>query len=97
MAGSLTGVGKELAKNNLDFVGVQEMGWNMDTCVTDPADDIAFLYGNGHDNHDLGTGFFVHKGIISSLEVGVWSRMPFIMLRDYWCDIIVLNMHAPTG
>jgi hypothetical protein len=66
MAGSLSGVGKELAKNKLDFLGVQEIEWDMDPCGTDPADDFTFLYGNGHDNHDLGTGFFVHKGIISS-------------------------------
>lgn len=69
MARSLAGVGKGLAKNKLDFDGVQEVGWDMDMCSTDPADDFTFLYGNGHDDHVLETGFFVHKGIISSQEV----------------------------
>jgi hypothetical protein len=23
--------------------------------------------------------------------------MPYIILRGCWCDIIVLNVHAPTG
>lgn len=66
MAHSLAGVGKELAKDKLDFDGVQEVGWDMDMCGTDPADDFTFLYGNGRDGHVLGTGFYVHKGIISS-------------------------------
>jgi hypothetical protein len=22
--------------------------------------------------------------------------MPYIILRDRWCDIIVMNVHAPT-
>jgi exonuclease III len=25
------------------------------------------------------------------------DRMPYIILRDRWCNIIVLNVHAPTG
>jgi hypothetical protein len=26
----------------------------------------------------------------------VSDRMPYIILRGRWCDIIVLNVHAPT-
>jgi hypothetical protein len=44
-----------------------------------------------------GTGFFVHKGIISAIRrVGsVSDRMSNIVLRGCWCNIIVLNVHAP--
>jgi hypothetical protein len=66
MAGSLTRVGKELAKSKLDLVGVQKIGRDRDEGGYDPAGNFTFLNGTGHDNHDLGTGFFVHKGILSS-------------------------------
>jgi hypothetical protein len=48
-------------------------------------------------NHELGTGFFVHKRIMSAVkrvEFGS-DRMSYIILRGCWCDI-VLNVRAPT-
>jgi hypothetical protein len=44
----------------------------------------------------LGTGFYLHKGIISATE-RVEFVMSYIILRGRWCDIIVLNVHAPTA
>jgi hypothetical protein len=46
----------------------------------------------------LGTGFFVHKGIISAVKKVefVGDRMPYIILRGRWFHIIVVNVHAPT-
>jgi hypothetical protein len=40
----------------------------------------------------------VHKRIISAdkrVEF-ISDKMPYIILRGYWCHIIVLNVHAPT-
>jgi hypothetical protein len=40
----------------------------------------------------------VHKRIISAVKrvEFVSDRMSYIILRGRWCDIIALNVHAPT-
>jgi hypothetical protein len=46
------------------------------------------------------SGFFIHKRIISAIKkVDFGSdRMSYenIIIRGHWCDVIVLNVHAPT-
>jgi exonuclease III len=94
--GSLRVVAGEISKYKLDLVGVQEVRWHGGG--TEPAGEYIFFYGNGDKNHDLGTGFFVHKRIISAVKrvEFVSNRLSYIILRGRRCDIIVLNVHAPT-
>jgi hypothetical protein len=49
----------ELARYKLDLVGVQEVRW--DKTETIRAGNYTLFYGKGNDNHNLGTGFFVHQ------------------------------------
>jgi exonuclease III len=88
-------VARELGKCKLDLVGVQDV--RMEKGGTERAQDYTFFYGQGNGDHQLGTGFFVHKRIVSA--VGrvefVIDRMSYIILRGRWCNIIVLNVHAP--
>jgi len=91
---SLKTIASKLAKYNLDLVAVQEVRWLEGS--SQPPDDYTFFYGNGNDNHHLGTSFTVRKGITSAVKrvEFIGDRVSYITLRSH--DIIVLNMHATT-
>jgi hypothetical protein len=59
-------VARELAKYKLDLVGVQEVRWDKEGTVR--AGKYTFCYGKEQENHQLGTGFFVHQGIVSAIK-----------------------------
>ena len=46
----------------------------------------------------MGKGFFVHHIIVSTVKrvEFVRDRVLYIVLRSPWCNIIVLNVHAPS-
>jgi len=62
------------------------------------ARDYNFFYGKGNENNQLGKGLFVHHRIISAVKTVefVSSRVSYIVLRGCWCNIIILNVHAPS-
>jgi hypothetical protein len=93
--GSLKTVARELGECKLDLVGVPVVRWEKGG--TEWAEDYTFVYGQGNGDHRLGTGFLVHNIIISAASrvEFVSDRMSYIILRGCWCNIIVLNVHAP--
>jgi hypothetical protein len=50
---------------------------------TESAGRYTFFYGNANEDHELGTGFFIHKGILSAIKLAelVSDSMPYIILR----------------
>jgi hypothetical protein len=69
-AGLLRTVAEEIWKYKLDLVGVQEVRWDRND--TEPADEYTnmhtFFYGKRNEKHELVTGSFVHKRIISAVK-----------------------------
>ena len=59
---------------------------------------IIFFYGKRDENHQLGTGFFVHHIKVPSVKrvEFVGDRGSYKVLRGRWYNIIVLNVHSPS-
>jgi exonuclease III len=87
--GLLKTVVRELGKCKLDLVGVQEVRWEKGGI--ERAEDYTFFYGQGNGDHQLGTGFFVHKRIVPAVRRAEFSsdRMSYIILKrslvQYYC------------
>jgi hypothetical protein len=58
---------------------------------------VALKGQEGNEDYQLGTGFVVHKEIISAVRrvEFIGERMSYTKLRDPWCNITALNVHAP--
>jgi hypothetical protein len=67
-------VARELGKYKLDLVGVEKVRWEKGGA--ERAEDCTYFYGQRNGDHQLGTGFFVHKRILSAFK-----RVEFISDR----------------
>jgi len=61
--GSLRAAVRELVRYKLDLEGVEEVRWEKGCLVR--AGDYDIFFGKGHENHQLGTGFYVHDRRVS--------------------------------
>jgi len=95
-AGSLKAAARELVRYKLDIVGVQEVRWDKEGTVR--AEDYDCFYWKENENHQLGTGFFVHRRLVSAVKrvEFVSGRLSYIVLKGRWHNIIVVNVHATS-
>ena len=70
----LKAAARELGRYKLDVVRVQEVRWDKGGTVR--SRDYDFFYGKGNENHQLGTGFFVH-----CIKVSAVKRVEFVSDR----------------
>jgi len=77
-------------------VGVQEVRWDKGGTVREG--DYDYFYRKGNENHQLGTGYFVHRRRVSAVKTVefVSDRLSYIVLRGRWSNIILVNVHATT-
>jgi exonuclease III len=94
ISGSLTAAARELVRYELDLVDIQGVRWEKRGTVK--AGDYIFFYGKVRENHQFGTGIFVHHRIISVVTrvYFVSDGLSYIVLRGGSCNII--NVHAPS-
>jgi len=80
-AGSLTAAVRELEGYKVDLMGVQEVRLGKGSTVR--AGGCNFFYGKGNEHHQLGTGFFVHHGVVSAVKrvEFISDRLSYIVLR----------------
>jgi hypothetical protein len=92
--GSLKTVKRELGKYKLDLVAIQEVRWEKGHWTGRRF--YIFLW-TGQWRSSARDRFFVHKRIVSAVRrvEFISDRMSYIILRGCWCNIIVLNVHAP--
>jgi hypothetical protein len=82
-ADSFNAVSKELSRYKVDLVRVQEVRWERDG--TESAGEYTFFYGNGNENYESCTGFFLYKRIISAVK-------SIVLVRDRILDIILRGL-----
>jgi hypothetical protein len=94
-ADSLTAAARELARYKLDLVGFHELSW--DKAGTVIAGVIIFSMKKERKS-PLGNRIFVHCRTVSAFERVdfVCDSSSCIVLRGHWCNIIVMNVHAPS-
>ena len=73
---------------------MQEVRWDKEDTVR--AGDYNYFYGKENENHQLGTGFFVHRTFVSAVKRTefVSDRLSYIVLKVRWLHIIVVNVRG---
>ena len=94
--GSVTTVSRELAWYKLGLVGVQDFGWDKGGHSKNRG--VYFVHGKMKQISSIGNRTSVHHQIKSAVKrvEFVSDRMSYVVLRGRWCNIILLNVHAPS-
>jgi hypothetical protein len=96
-ASSLTAAARELAKYKFDLVGVEEVRWNRGGMVREGVYNFSV---EKETKPSIGNRTFLpSQNSINRQEsslLAIAYHIPPIVLRGRWCNITVLNVHAPS-
>jgi len=93
--GALQVAVRETEKYKLDILATQEVRWENQDSI--PQSKYTFYY-RGTQSHDFGTGFLIKKNILPAVQniKFVNERLSYVMIRTRWCNIVLINVCAPT-
>jgi hypothetical protein len=93
-ARTLTSAVRELARNKLQLVDVQEIRRDNESTVR--AGDYNIFLWKRNEKHIFGRGFLVHHRVVPAVKTEdfVRDKISYIVPRGRWCNNIFMNVHA---
>lgn len=87
---------REIKRYKVKLVAFQEITWNDTRSIN--TNDTTILCGKYNNQRQFGTGFAIHKSLVSAIKefIDINSRISVLIIRALWCDVSLISVHAFT-